>query len=51
MSQSPRPLRPFLVSCAGHKYIALASSSCLAIVDAMALHGVHGGSAKPLNPL
>lgn len=41
-------MRPFLIHCAGQEYTALAPSACMAIVQAMALHGVHGASAKPL---
>ena len=40
--------RPFLIHCAGLEYIAMAPSACIAIVQAMARHGVHGASAKPL---
>lgn len=40
--------RPFLIHCAGLEYIAMAPSACMAIVQAMARHGVHGASAKPL---
>ena len=39
---------PFLIHCAGQQYTALAPSACMAIVQAMARHGVHGASATPL---
>lgn len=41
-------LLPFRIHCAGLEYTALAPSACMAIVQAMALHGVHGASARPL---
>lgn len=41
-------LRPYLVRCAGLEYIALASSACMAIDQAIALHHVNGASAKRL---
>ena len=41
-------MRPYLIHCAGLEYTALAPSACMAIVQAMARHGVHGASAKPL---
>ena len=40
--------RPFLIHCAGLEYIAMAPSACMAIVQAMARHGVHGATAKAL---
>ena len=40
--------RPFLVHCAGLKYIALAPTSCIAVIEAMARHNVHGATAKAL---
>ncbi len=41
-------MRLFLIHCAGKEYTDLAPSACLAIKKAMALHGVHGASARPL---
>lgn len=42
-----RPMRPYLVRCAGLEYIALATGPCAAIADAIALHGARSASAKP----
>lgn len=42
-----RPMRPYLVRCAGLEYVALATGSCAAIADAIALHGALRASAKP----
>lgn len=41
-------LRPFAVHCAGLHYIAMAESACMAIINAMDLHGVHAATASPL---
>lgn len=40
--------RPFLIHCAGLEYIALAPTACIAVIEAMARHNVHGAAAKPL---
>ena len=42
-------LHPYRVKCAGLEYIALATGAAQAIADAIALHGVPGVSAKPMN--
>ena len=39
---------PFLIHCAGLEYIAMAPTSCIAVIEAMARHNVHGATAKPL---
>ena len=39
-------LHPYLVTCAGLQYIAMARSAGMAIMDAMELHGVHAASAR-----
>ena len=41
-------LRPYTVHCAGLHYIAMAESACMAIINAMDLHGVHAATASPL---
>lgn len=41
-------LYPYLVTCAGLQYIAMAASAGMAIMDAMELHGVHAASARKL---
>lgn len=41
-------LHPYRVHCAGLQYITLARSACMAIMDAMELHGVHAASARRL---
>lgn len=43
---SNAPLRPYRIHCAGLQYIALATSACKAIEQAIALHCVAGASAK-----
>ena len=40
--------RPFLIHCAGLEYIALAPTSCIAVIEAMARHNVHSAAARPL---
>ena len=40
--------RPFLIHCAGLEYIAMAPTSCIAVIEAMARHNVHGATAKAL---
>ena len=40
--------RPFLIHCAGLEYIAMAPTSCIAVIEAMARHNVHGATAKLL---
>ena len=42
------PLLPFRIHCAGLEYIALAPTACIAVIEAMARHNVHGATAKPL---
>ena len=39
-------LHPYLVTCAGLEYIAMATSAGMACIDAMELHGAHAASAK-----
>lgn len=41
-------LRPYTVHCAGLQYIAMAPSACMAIINAMDLHGVHAATASPI---
>ena len=41
-------MRPFRIHCAGLEYIALAPTSCIAVIEAMARHNVHGATAKAL---
>lgn len=41
-------LHPYHVTCAGLQYIAMAPSACMAIINAMDLHGVHAATATPL---
>lgn len=41
-------LHPYHVTCAGLQYIAMATSSSAAILNAIDLHGVHGASARRL---
>ncbi len=41
-------MRPFRIHCAGLEYIALAPSACIAVIEAMARHNVHGAAARPL---
>lgn len=40
------PLHAYRVKCAGLEYIALASSGCMAIEQAIALHCVASASAR-----
>ena len=39
-------LHAYHVTCAGLQYIAMARSACMAIMDAIELHGVHAASAR-----
>lgn len=41
-------LRPYVITCAGLQYVALATGACQAIADAMLLHGTQIVAAKPL---
>lgn len=41
-------LRPYYVCCAGLEFIAMAPSAGIACIDAMALHGAHAATAKPV---
>lgn len=41
-------LHPYLITCAGLQYVALATGPCQAIADAMLLHGAQTITAKPL---
>ena len=41
-------MRPFRIHCAGLEYIALAPTACIAVIEAMARHNVHGATAKAL---
>lgn len=41
-------LHPYLITCAGLQYVALASGPCQAIADAMLLHGAQTITAKPM---
>lgn len=41
-------LRPYVITCAGLQYVALATGACQAIADAMLLHGAQTITAKPL---
>lgn len=41
-------LRAFYVRCAGLEFIAMAPSAGIACIDAMALHGAHAATAKPV---
>ena len=43
---TPGDLHLYHVTCAGLQYIAMATSACMAIMDAMELHGVHATSAR-----
>lgn len=45
---STATLKPYLVRCAGLEYVALAASTCMAVADAIALHGARAVSAAPL---
>lgn len=41
-------LRPYVITCAGLQYVALATGACQAIADALALHGPQTVTAQPL---
>lgn len=41
-------LRPYYVRCAGLEFIRWAPSAGIACLDAMALHGAHAATAKPV---
>ena len=45
---STHTLRPFFVRCAGLEFIRWAPSAGIACIDAMALHGAHAATAKPV---
>lgn len=40
-------LYPYRIHCAGLEYIALATSACMAVTDALALHGLRAVSVSP----
>lgn len=42
------PLRPYVIRCAGLQYVALATGPAQAVADALALHGHHTITARPL---
>lgn len=39
-------LHPYRIRCAGLEYIAMATSACMAIDNAIALHCANGASAR-----
>lgn len=41
-------LHPYLITCAGLQYVALATGAAQAIADALALHGQQTVTARPL---
>ena len=41
-------MRPYLITCAGLQYVALATGAAQAIADALALHGPQAVVARPL---
>lgn len=41
-------LHPYRVRCAGLEYVALATGACMAIEQALALHGLRKVSAQPM---
>lgn len=41
-------LHPYLITCAGLQYVALATGACQAIADALAIHGHQTITARPL---
>ena len=43
-------LHRYRIRCAGLEYIAMATSACMAIDNAIALHGTNGVSARRLAP-
>lgn len=47
-AQAPTALRAYRIKCAGLEYAALATSTCMAVLDAMALHGPRAVSASPM---
>ena len=41
-------LHPYIITCAGLQYVALATSAFQAIADAITLHGARIASASPM---
>lgn len=41
-------MKPYLITIGALQYVALASSACTAIADALARHGLAGISVRPL---